>query len=68
MNYFTNEDYADYVVCISILYQKRQIKVTHDELIEIINFYYYKFCAIHHLIPQELLPIRAITEMNLPQR
>lgn len=68
MNYFTNEDYADYVVCISILYQKRQIKVTHDELIEIINFYYYKFCSLHHLTPQRLVPIRAISNMNLPQR
>ena len=68
MSYFTNEDYADYVVCISIMYQKRQIKVNQDELIEIINFYYYKFCAMHHLIPQALLPIRALSYMNLPQR
>ena len=68
MSYFTNEDYADYVVCISIMYYKREIKVTQNELVEIINFYYYKFCTMHHLKPQPLVPIRAIHNMILPQR
>ena len=68
MGHFTNEDYADYVVCISILYAKLEIKVSACQLEEIINFYYYKFCAIHHLKPQPLVPIRAIHNMILPQR
>lgn len=67
MAYFTNEDFADYVACISIHYAKREIKVTAAELEEIINYYYFKFCNLHHLKPQPLVPIRALANMILPQ-
>ena len=65
--YFTNEDFADYVVCITLMYYHREIKVSKQQLTEIINFYYYKFCDLHHLQPQPLVPIRALDKMNLPQ-
>lgn len=61
---FTNEDFADYVVCVSKLYTEGKIHVTKAELIEIINHYYPIYCYARHLYPMPLVPIRSIEKMT----
>lgn len=60
---FTNEDFADYVVCVWNMYQANQIMISKHELEECINFYYYRFCHHRHLQIQPLVPIRSIRKM-----
>lgn len=61
---FTNEDFADYVVGVSLLYRRNEIFITKHELVDCINYYYFKYCEHRHLIPQPLVPIRSIEKME----
>lgn len=63
---FTNEDFADYIVCVRLLYENGDIRISKKQLIDCINFYYYKFCSGRNLMPQDLVPIRSIENMFLP--
>lgn len=63
---FTNEDYADYVLCITNMYENGDIRISKNQLIDCINFYYYRFCHARRLIPQDLVPIRSVERMFLP--
>lgn len=62
---FTNEDFADYVVGISLMFQKDEVHISKEELIDCINYYYFKYCQHRHLIPQPLVPIRTIERYAL---
>lgn len=63
---FTNEDYADYVLCVRLMYENGDIRISKKQLEECINFYYYRFCHARRLVPQDLVPIRSIQGMFLP--
>lgn len=60
---FTNEDFADYVVCVWNMYMAKQINISKSELEDCINYYYVKFCQHRHLQVQPLVPIRSIMKM-----
>lgn len=62
---FTNEDFADYIVCVSKLYTEGKIHVSRAKLTEIVNFYYPRFCQARHLYVMPLVPIRSIEKMVL---
>lgn len=62
---FTNEDFADYVVGISLMFQKNEVCISKEELIDCLNYYYLKYCEHRHLIPQPLVPIRTIERYAL---
>lgn len=63
---FTNEDFADYVVCVSLMYQSNLVRISKTQLTDCINYYYLKYCKARRLKPQPLVPIRSVEKMFLP--
>ena len=63
---FNNEDFADYVVGISLLYQRGEICISRSQLVDCLNFYYVRYCHHRHLQVQPLVPIRSVEKMLLP--
>lgn len=63
---FNNEDFADYVVGISLLYQRGEIYISRSQLLDCLNFYYVRYCHHRHLQVQPLVPIRSVEKMLLP--
>ena len=63
---FTNEDFADYVVCVTLEYKRGNIRIPKAELIDNINYHYVLYCQRHKLRVIPLVPIRSIEKMILP--
>ena len=62
---FNNEDFADYVVGISLLYQRGEICISRSQLLDCLNFYYVRYCHDRHLQVQPFDPIRSVDKMYL---
>lgn len=55
----TNEDYADYVLCISLLAYRGELRVPKAEAERIINEAYSVYCDIKHF-QKVFVPIRCL--------